>query len=96
MSSGIKLAASPDYVRFVPASGGHDDQLWVAEPDGSQIEVFTVPPGDAPKPVQAALIKIADGPESLVIDGTRQRAYANVKDATMAIDLRSHEMPASR
>jgi hypothetical protein len=89
----VKLAASPDYVRFVPASPDHaDDELWVAEPDGGQIEVFTLPAGDSPTPVQSALIKITDGPESLVIDSTRQRAYGNVKDATIAIDLRSHQI----
>ncbi len=90
----VKLAASPDYVRFVPArpGGSDNDELWVAEPDGSQVEIFTVPEGDTPTPVHAATIKVTDGPESLVIDSTRQRAYAHGSGGTIAIDLRSREI----
>jgi len=82
--SGAALAADPDYVRFVAAT----DELWVTEPDADQIEVFRLPKGERPVPEQAALISIKGGPESLVIDGKRGRAYTHLwEGATLAIDL---------
>jgi DNA-binding beta-propeller fold protein YncE len=78
-----KLAASPDYVRWV-APGG---EIWVTEPDKDQIEVFTASdPGGAP--VHAALIAVPGGPESLVVDAARGRAYAHLwKGKTIALDV---------
>jgi hypothetical protein len=79
-----KLAAGPDYVRFVAAT----NEVWVTEPHLSQIEIFSLPQHGFPEPNHAAIIKIANGPESLVIDNPARRAYANLwTDTTLAIDL---------
>jgi hypothetical protein len=82
--SKTKLASGPDYVRYVDPT----NEVWVTEPHASQIEIFSLPEHGLPKPNHAAIIKIANGPESLVIDGARGRAYANLwTDTTLAIDL---------
>ena len=79
-----KLAAGPDYVRFVPET----NEVWVTEPRVAQIEVFSLPEHGFPRPEHAASIAIPGGPESLLIDGKRGRAYANLwTDTTIAIDL---------
>lgn len=78
------LAAGPDYVRFVAATG----EVWVTEPGAQQIEIFSVPEHGAP--VHAATVRVPGGPESLVIDATRGRAYTHLwKDETVAIDLKT-------
>ena len=80
------LAAGPDYVRFV-APG----EVWVTEPDHEQIEVFTVIAGAIP--AHSLLIAVAGGPESLVIDGTRHRAYTHLwSGKTIAIDTATHSI----
>jgi len=87
----VALASSPDYVRYVAPTG----ELWVTEPDQEQIEVFTLP--DAPKPIpkRAAVIVVKGGPESLVIDPQRQRAYTHLwVGATVAIDLNNRTIVA--
>jgi hypothetical protein len=86
--SSAALAAGPDYVRFVPPA-----EIWVTEPGHAQIEIFTLHPGASAKSAtvkKAATIAIPGGPESLVIDRARHRAYANLwKAKTVAIDLAS-------
>ena len=85
--SSVRLAGGPDYVRYVEPTG----EVWVTEPAEDRIEIFTLPSGNAPVPTHAAFVEVPGGPESLVIDATRGRAYTNLwKDATLAIDLRSH------
>jgi len=80
----VALAAGPDYVRFVKAT----NELWVTEPDADQIEIFTLGRDPGAAPVHAAVIAVKDGPESLVIDGKRGRAYAHRwRGRTVAIDL---------
>jgi len=79
-----KLAAGPDYVRWVEPV----HQLWVTEPHTKQIEFFTFGSG---KLVRAGAIDVPGGPEALVIDAARGRAYTNTwTDATVAIDLAQH------
>ena len=86
------LAGGPDYVRWVEPA----DEVWVTEPDAERIEVFKVPPGAAPTPVPTAAIAVSGGPESLVVDAARGRAYSNLwKDETVAIDLASHSLVAT-
>src|SRR5438105_2300531 len=76
------LSAGPDYVRSAPG------EIWVTEPRAEQIEVFRLD-GTTPRP--AAVIKVRGGPESLVVDARRGRAYTNLwKDGTVELDLRSH------
>lgn len=80
-----KLAAGPDYVRWVePAS-----EVWVTEPRTKQIEYFKLDKG---KLTKQGAIDVAGGPESLAIDPARGRAYTHTwDDATVAIDLAKHK-----
>lgn len=88
----VKLGAGPDYVRWVAPTR----EVWVTEPDSDRIEVFSVPAGPAPIPVHAATIAVPGGPESLVIDATRGRAYTHLwKGTTKAIDLKSRAIVAT-
>jgi predicted small secreted protein len=92
IAGSVKLAASPDYVRWVAPT----HEVWVSQPDAEQIEVFTVPSGPSPIPVHAATIAVPGGPESLVIDVTRGRAYTHLwKGSTKAIDLKSRAIVAT-
>jgi outer membrane protein assembly factor BamB len=80
-----KLAGGPDYVRWVaPLS-----EVWVTEPGKKQIELFAFDKGAL---VRKGTLDIPGGPESLVIDTARGRAYTHTwDDASVAIDLRSHK-----
>jgi hypothetical protein len=79
-TGGVDLAASPDYVR--DAGNG---ELWVTEPDAEQVEIFALP-----GLVSLAIVPIPGGPESLVIDRVRGRAYAHAEGGvTLSIDLAS-------
>lgn len=85
------LSASPDYVRyFLPFRA-----LWVTEPDAEQIEVFDMPTvGGAEAayvaggaPVKSATIQVKGGPESLVFDLRRSRAFTNTwAGSTVVLD----------
>jgi hypothetical protein len=80
------LASGPDYVRFVGATR----ELWVTEPGADRIEVFRLEGDRPPVPQHEGFLPVPGGPESLVIDGGRGRAYANLwGGTTLAIDLRS-------
>ena len=86
-----RLAASPDYVRYVAPTR----EVWVTEPDKDQIEVFRLAADAKEPPVHAALIPIQNGPESLVVDATRVRAYTHLWEATtLAIDLKTRSVVA--
>jgi hypothetical protein len=62
----------------------------VTEPGGERIEVFSLPVDPRPTPAHAAYLRVAGGPESLVIDGARGRAYTHLWGGeTLAIDLKS-------
>ncbi|MGH7781221.1 MAG: YncE family protein [Candidatus Binataceae bacterium] len=85
------LASGPDYVRFVSITR----EVWVTEPGAARIEVFSLPHAGTPKPAHVDFISIPGGPESLVIDERRGRAYANLwTDTTIAIDLKSRSISA--
>jgi hypothetical protein len=80
---GATLATSPDYVRYVATTG----ELWVSEPAGAQIEIFAL---DGTTPRAVAALAVPNGPESLVVDAARGRAYTHAwQAATFAIDVRS-------
>jgi DNA-binding beta-propeller fold protein YncE len=75
------LSASPDYVRYVPQT----NEVWVTEPDASQLEVFSLA---GAQPMHAVAIPTPGGPESLVIDTMRDRAYAHLwAGSTISIDV---------
>jgi DNA-binding beta-propeller fold protein YncE len=85
------LASGPDYVRFVSTT----NEVWVTEPGAARIEIFSLPPEGEPKPTHADFIAISGGPESLIIDNTRSRAYTHLwTDTTIAIDLKSRKVAA--
>jgi hypothetical protein len=76
----ISLAHPPDYARVAPSG----DEVWVSEPDGSAIEVFT----SGATPAKKVEFAVPGGPESLEFDKTRGRAYAHLwRGETVAIDV---------
>jgi hypothetical protein len=80
-----KLAAGPDYVRWVEPT----KEVWVTEPSKKQLEYFALENGAL---TRKGTIAVPGGPESLVIDATRGRAYTHTwTDASVAIDLVKHE-----
>ncbi len=94
--SSLPLAGGPDYVRRVAPT----NEVWVTEPGRKRIEVLAViapPPGaTGPGLAHAAEIAVPDGPESLVVDARRGRAYTHAwKEETYAIDLKARKVVAS-
>jgi len=84
-----KLSAGPDYVRYVAPTR----EVWVTEPDADRIEVFRLADAADAAPVASGTIAVPKGPESLVVDVTRGRAYTHLwKGATLAIDLRTRSI----
>jgi hypothetical protein len=100
------LASGPDYVRFVDET----NEVWVTEPRAHGIEVFSIkskieplsgsPAGEGKGEGAAVLahsgfIDVPGGPESLVIDHSRKRAYTNLwTDSSIAIDLAERKIVA--
>lgn len=84
-----KISAEPDYVRFVPTT----NELWVTEPGADQIEIFKL--GSDGVPVSDATVRVDNGPESLVIDSTRGRAYTHRwQKTTVAVDVKTRSIVA--
>lgn len=87
----VKLEGGPDYVRYVAPT----HEVWVTDPSAEVIEVFLVGPDPRGPPQHTTTITVAGGPESLIIDGVRGRAYTHLwQGSTVAIDLASHELVA--
>jgi DNA-binding beta-propeller fold protein YncE len=87
----VALGVGPDYVRFVKTT----NEVWVTEPDADQVEIFTLGPDPTVAPVHAAVVAVTNGPESMVIDTTRGRAYTHRWQATtVAIDLQTRSIVA--
>ncbi|MDE2313428.1 MAG: hypothetical protein KGL04_04555 [Elusimicrobia bacterium] len=88
------LAHGPDYVRYLPSSR----EIWVTEPRAHGIQTFSLPmiPGAPPVINPSGFIKIpGGGPEALVIDAARGRAYTNLhQGVTLAIDLKTRKIAA--
>ncbi len=81
------LGASPDYVRWLEPT----HELWVTEPDSERFEVFRLETGPPPRATAVATIPVPGGPESLVFDSKRGRAYTHLESAkTAAIDVLTH------
>jgi hypothetical protein len=82
--------------------GGHgagttsaDEGRRVTEPGAEQIEIFSIPAQGTPTLAQVAVVKVAGGPESLVVDPKRDRAYTHLwKLETVAIDLHAKSVAA--
>jgi DNA-binding beta-propeller fold protein YncE len=87
----IQLAAPPDYVRAVPPTR----EIWVTEPGRKQIEVLRIDEKSGAL-AHVATIAVPDGPESLVIDADRGRAYSHTwSDQSYAIDLKDRKIVAT-
>jgi len=85
------LAGDADYVRYV----GENHEIWVTEPHNKQLEIFKFSVGTAERDHLSALkalmlIPVPKGPESLMVDHLRGRAYTNLGPNAAAIDLESH------
>jgi hypothetical protein len=89
----VKLGGGPDYVRWVEPLG----EVWVTEPNKKSIEYFHFDrAATPPRLTRLGAIDIADGPESLVIDVARGRAYTHTwHDRSVAIDLKGHRVVAT-
>jgi hypothetical protein len=84
----VSLATTPDYVRYVAATR----ELWVTEPSAEQIEIFALDGGEVPALRSVATIAVANGPESLVVDQARGRAYTHRwQKSTVGIDVRARK-----
>jgi len=85
------LAGGSDYVRYVKSA----NEVWVTDPSNERIEVFSLSIKGKPVLTHSRFISVPGGPESLVIDNTRQRAYTNLwTGATIAIDIKTHSVIA--
>lgn len=85
------LVAGPDYVRYVKAT----NELWVTEPDADQIEVLALAADPTAAPAHAAVVAVDNGPESMVIDNKRGRAYTHRwRATTVAVDLATRAIVA--
>ncbi len=86
VASQVALTGGPDYVRWV----GPTREVWVTEPGAEAIEVFS-PGADARHaPERLAVIAVPGGPESLVIDAIRGRAWTHTWEGeTIGLDLRT-------
>jgi hypothetical protein len=85
----VPLSNSPDYVRFAATT----NELWVTEPSADQIEIFAI--GGDGSLTPSGTIALDNGPESLVVDDTRGRAYTHRwQKTTVAIDLKTRAIVA--
>jgi len=90
VATSARLAGSPDYVRFVAPTG----EVWVTEPDDEKIEIFRLE-GSPPAPIHDGTVEVPGGPEALVVDVARARAYSNLwKGSTVAISPRNRTVSA--
>ena len=90
--SSAKLGGPPDYVRFVDTTG----ELWVTQPGKETIEIFRLSGGSVPAAAHEAFVSVPGGPESLVVDGKRGRAYTHLwKGKTVVIDVKSRAIVAT-
>lgn len=77
------LSGTPDYVRFI------GDEVWVTEPSQERIEVFHLTKTNTLTHI--ADIQVPGGPESLIADTVRGKAYSNLwKNRTVVMDIVSH------
>src|SRR5215831_17995998 len=87
-----QVASGFDYVRFVAPMC----EVWMTEPDDDRIEIFSVGPDPRIAPEHVAYLATPGGPESLVVDATRGRAYTHLwNGATYSIDVHSRAIVAT-
>jgi DNA-binding beta-propeller fold protein YncE len=85
----VNLKAAPDYVRWVSTT----HEVWVTEPRAKSIEVFKLESTPTPTLQHVGDIGFPDGPESLVVDAARARAYTHSwKGETYVVDLKTRKL----
>ena len=85
----VPLASKSEHVRFVADT----DEVWVTQASSERIEIFTLPARGTPHPKHARFLSVNGGPEALIIDPSRARAYANLStDTTVGINIRDHKI----
>jgi hypothetical protein len=85
--SDVPLASTPDYVRYCAST----NEVWVTEPGDRRIEVLHFPFAGSPSLARATFIAVGDGPEGLVFDTQRRRAFIHhfsPKLGVIDVDLR--------
>jgi DNA-binding beta-propeller fold protein YncE len=83
------LAAAPDYVRYVALTR----EVWVTEPAAAEIEIFAVSEVRPPTLTSSGRVAVANGPEQLVIDDRRGRAFTHRwQRSTVAIDVKARRV----
>jgi hypothetical protein len=86
------LAGGPDYVRWIESAR----EVWVTEPDREQIEVFALSTGSPPTLSRVLAIPVQGGPESLVVDANRGKAFTHLwAGRTVPIDISKHTVGAA-
>ena len=71
------------------------NEVWITDPGKKQIEVFSFSTTNKPTLKHSLFISVPGGPESLVIDNIRRRAYTNLwAGTTVAIDIKTHAIVA--
>jgi DNA-binding beta-propeller fold protein YncE len=90
--SSATLSSSPDYVRFLSMT----NEIWVTEPDSDRIEIFALSKQGNSPPAHSGFVQIKGGPEALVFDSVRGRAYTHLwHGKTVVIDLKSRAIVAT-
>lgn len=83
------LAGAPARVGWMENTA----EIWVSEPDASQLEVFTLV-GSPSRPRLIASVPVKDGLTGMLVDRTRGRVYVNTTTGrTVAIEV-GHHQPA--
>jgi DNA-binding beta-propeller fold protein YncE len=88
VAASADLLGDADYVRFV----GINHEVWVTEPHDKRIEIFRFSAADHSIIRTTIMMFVNDGPESLMIDTLRGRAYTNLGPQAAALDLSMHSV----
>jgi hypothetical protein len=88
VAAAADLMGDADYVRYV----GINHEVWVTEPHDKRIEIFRFSAADHAIIRTTIMMFVNDGPESLVIDPLRGRAYTNLGPKAAALDLAMHSV----
>ena len=81
------LASTPDYIRFINLT----NEVWVTQPSRERIEIFNFSAKPKPTLSHSGFIHVPGGPESLIVDHTRQYAYTHLWEGkSIVIDLHTH------
>lgn len=92
LRANARLSGEPDYVRWVSSQ----QEVWVTEPGTEQIEIFALESASPPRLARVGAIAVPGGPESLVIDDGKQRAFTHLwAGRTVQIELATRKVGES-